>query len=230
MANPKSTAALGLEKELSKILEALNQAPGSLQFEIISCHATSTNNLQDEFRRWEPQIVHFSGHGAGEKGLVFEDEDKQVQLANAKALAGLFELFDCVECVILNACYSEIQTEEIHRYVNCVIGMNQSIKDESAIEFASGFYKSLRAGDSFEKAYKFGLNAIDFVNSSESSIPVIKIKKHDAVPTLKPTFEPELKPSTDNTSPGKGGNNTSFTFGDNSGQIVAGGDGNTLKQ
>jgi len=223
MANPSTTETLGLEKELGKILEALNQSPGDLKFEVISCYTTSTNRLHDEFRRWNPQIVHFSGHGAGEKGLVFEDEAKQIQFANAKALSGLFELFECVECVILNACYSEIQAEEIHKSINCVIGMKQAIGDKAAIEFASGFYKSLKAGDSFERAYKFGLNAIDFVNSSESSTPVMKIKKHDAVPTLKPNLQPEPEPRQDTTSSSKGDINANINVGrDSNGQILIG--------
>ena len=56
---------------------------------------------------FEPQIIHFSGHGSQEDGLVFEDATGQAKLVDAQALAGLFELFaDNVKCVVLNACYS----------------------------------------------------------------------------------------------------------------------------
>ena len=230
MANPNTTAALSLEKELSKILEALNESSEKLKFEVISCYAASTNNLHKEFRKYQPQIVHFSGHGAGDKGLIFEDEGKNLQLASTKALAGLFKLFkDTIGCVILNACHSETQVEEIHRYVNCVIGMNQAIGDNAAIEFSRGFYESLSFGDSFERAYEFGCNAIELLTTSESETPIIKIKERNAAPMPKPSSKPEPKPSVDDTSAGKGGNNTNLTLRDNSGQIVTG-NSNTVNQ
>jgi hypothetical protein len=224
MANPKSTTKLDLEKELSKILEALNKSSNKLKFEVISCYAASTNDLQDEFRKYQPQIVHFSGHGAGEEGLVFEDETKHLQLANTKALAGLFKLFEgIVECVILNACYSDVQADEIHRYVNCVIGMKQTIGDNAAIEFASGFYKSLSFGDSFERAYEFGRNAIEFANYSESLIPILKIKNRDAGLSPKLISELDPKPTLDADSSGKSSINADIQMrGDNSGSIVIG--------
>jgi CHAT domain len=83
----------------------------------------------------EPQIVHFSGHGIGGinieegiatrkfinknanlplAGLVFEDETGQSQVVSGQALAKLFKLFNKqVECVVLNACYSEVQAQAI---------------------------------------------------------------------------------------------------------------------
>jgi CHAT domain len=230
MANPEGTTALGLETELNKILEALNKSSAKLKFEVISCCAASTDELHDNFRMYQPQIVHFSGHGAGAKGLVFEDESKQPQLANSKALAGLFDLFEgMVECVILNACYSEVQAEEIHRYVNCVIGMKQAIGDKSAIQFASGFYKSLSAGDTFERAYKFGRNAIDFESTSESEIPVLKLKKRDAIPTPKSTAKPEPEVSSKSNSSELGSISANINMRDNPGQFVIG-HGNTVSK
>ncbi len=53
----------------------------------------------------------------GEEGLAFEDETGQVKLVDGSALAGLFELFaQQVECVVLNACYSEVQARAIALY------------------------------------------------------------------------------------------------------------------
>lgn len=59
-----------------------------------------------------PQIIHFSGHGEGHDGLVFEDDRGKPKLISGEALAGLFRLFaDQVECVVLNRCYSAVQAE-----------------------------------------------------------------------------------------------------------------------
>ena len=66
----------------------------------------------------EPNIVHFSGHGAGEEGLVFEDETGKTKLVETEALGRLFELFaDSIQCVVLNACYSEIQAKAIAEHI-----------------------------------------------------------------------------------------------------------------
>lgn len=120
-----------------------------------------------------PQIIHFSGHGAGEQGLIFEDELGNVKRIDGNALAGLFKLFaDQITCVVLNGCYSEVQAKAIAQHIPYVIGMNQAIGDQAAINFAVGFYDALGAGRSIEFAYKLGCAAIR-LESAEHLIPVL---------------------------------------------------------
>ncbi|MBW4607247.1 MAG: CHAT domain-containing protein [Hassallia sp. WJT32-NPBG1] len=120
----------------------------------------------------KPQIVHFSGHGAGDEGLALEDETEQVRFVDAEALAGLFELFASqVECVVLNACYSQVQAKAIVKHIPYVIGMNKAIGDKAAIEFAVGFYDALGAGESVEFAYQLGCNAIRLAGIAEHLTP-----------------------------------------------------------
>ena len=61
----------------------------------------------------------------------------------------MFKLFarKGVECVVLNACYSEVQAEAIHQHINHVIGMNRAIGDKAAINFTVAFYDGLAAGE-----------------------------------------------------------------------------------
>ena len=58
----------------------------------------------DDFRGamldYEPNIVHFSGHGAGQDGIVLENSDGLAKPVTAEALKGLFELFPEVECLL----------------------------------------------------------------------------------------------------------------------------------
>jgi hypothetical protein len=122
--------------------------------------------------------VHFSGHGSGQDGLVFEDVTGQSKLIDSEALANLFKLFSSrVECVVLNACYSELQAKEISKHIDYVIGMSQSIGDRAAIEFAIGFYTALGGGESVEFAYKLGCNAIQLEGIAEHLTPVLYVKK-----------------------------------------------------
>lgn len=175
-ANPKGTSQLQLDQEVEEIRQRLERANNRERFLIHSQRAARADELRQILLSLDPQIVHFSGHGAGDEGLAFETETGQVQLVSASALAGLFELFDQVECVLLNACYSEGQAEAISQHVDYVIGMSQAIQDRAALKFAAGFYDALGAGKSIEVAYKFGCNAIQLEGIPQHLVPVLKQK------------------------------------------------------
>jgi hypothetical protein len=114
-ANPKSTNKLRLHEELREIKNGLRRAKERDQFLIESAEAVRYRDIHRSIMDFEPQIIHFSGHGGGEKGLVFEDEIGQEKLVDAEALAGLFELFaEHVNCVLLNACYSRFKPRRSH--------------------------------------------------------------------------------------------------------------------
>jgi len=134
--------------------------------------AVRPRDIQQAMLDFKPQIIHFSGHGADEDGLVFEDIDGQSKLIGGEDLADLFDLFsDRIECVVLNACYSETQAEAIRQKIQYVIGMNQTIGDRAAIEFAVGFYAAIGAGESYEFAFKLGCNAIRLAGIKEYTTP-----------------------------------------------------------
>lgn len=174
-ANPKNTTQLGLDEEFREIHGVLGRVGRQDQFVLKQQWAVTSRAVQTAMLDFNPQIVHFSGHGEGNKGLVFDDGTGQVKFVDAEALAGLFKLFaKQVECVILNACYSEVQADAIARHINYVIGMNQPIGDKAAIEFAVGFYNALGAGRIVEEAYEFGCNAIQMAGISEYQTPVLR--------------------------------------------------------
>jgi hypothetical protein len=177
-ANPKTTPRLRLDEEVREIEEGLKRAKHRSQFEIHSRWAVRLRDLRRALLDVEPQIVHFTGHGT-EDDLMVEDELGNAVRISSEALSGLFELFsNRLECVILSACYSEPQANEISRHIDYVIGMQREIRDKAAIEFAVGFYDALGAGKSVEEAFKFGCNAIlaSFPDLPEHLIPVLKKK------------------------------------------------------
>jgi len=75
--------------------------------------------------------------------------------------------------VVLNACYSQSQANAINKHIPYVIGMNESIKDQVAIEFAIGFYDAIGAGKSITDAYRFGCNAIQLHNIPKNVLPIL---------------------------------------------------------
>lgn len=174
-ANPKNTPPLRLDQEVREIDNGLQRAQNRDEFTLKQKWAVRPVDVRRAMLDYKPNIVHFCGHGSGEEGIAFEDENGQANLVNADALAGFFELFaHDVECVVLNACYSEVQAEAIAKYIPNVIGMNKAIGDAAAIEFAVAFYDALGAGESVEFAYKLACNAIKWVSMREGLTPVLK--------------------------------------------------------
>jgi CHAT domain-containing protein len=148
-ANPKDTDKLRLDEEVREIKEAMKLAQKRDRFEVISEVAVRVDDLRRALLEHTPQIVHFSGHGAGSQGVALEDDSGKLKLVSTTALARLFKFFQShLDCVFLNACYSEVQAEAIRQHIQYVVGMNKAVGDRAAIEFAKGFYDALGAGRS----------------------------------------------------------------------------------
>jgi len=158
-ANPKKTNRIRFDEEVRKIGEILkrNGYSKSLEREF----AVGYTDIHQSLLDYKPQIVHFIGHGAGQEGLVIENDIGEEEFVDGGTLAELFELFNNhVECVVLNACYSEIQAKEISQHINYVVGMSRKIKDTAAINFAVSFYIAWANGQPLDFAYRLGCNAI----------------------------------------------------------------------
>jgi len=178
-ANPKDTSRLRLDQEIREIDNGLQRAQKRDEFILKSVLAARPMDVRRAMLDFKPNIVHFCGHGTGDEGIAFEDETGHAKLVNAETLAGFFELFASqVECVVLNACYAEVQAEAIAQHINYVVGMRREIGDTTAIEFAVAFYDALGAGESIEFAYRLACNAIQWTSMPEHLTPVLKVKAH----------------------------------------------------
>ena len=159
-ANPRQD--LDLRREIHILKGVIERSQEGDQFEIKIDSAARPQDLQKLFFEHEPRIVHFCGHGTGEQGLVLEDNEGKEKLVSTSAISDLLKNFsDMVECVLLNACYSEKQADAIVQHINYAIGMRQEIRDDAAIIFARGFYQALGYGKSISEAFNFGRNAIE---------------------------------------------------------------------
>ncbi|GAX45657.1 pentapeptide repeat-containing protein [Tolypothrix sp. NIES-4075] len=113
-ANAKTTPRLRLDEEVREIDAGLQRAKKRELFDLKQRWAVRVQDVYQSLLDFKPQIVHFSGHGAGDDGLQLEDETGKIRLVSTEALAKLFELFASnIECVVLNACYSEVQASAI---------------------------------------------------------------------------------------------------------------------
>ncbi|MCG9886863.1 MAG: CHAT domain-containing protein [Cyanobacteria bacterium] len=172
-AQPRDLNPLRLDEEKRDIEQGLERARHRDRFQLIKKEAVRKRDLRRAVLEEEPQIVHFSGHGGGEEGLALEDDNGNMMTASAEGLAALFELFETLHCVVLNACYSEVQAQAIAQQVPYVVGMNDAIGDRAAIEFAVAFYDALGAGREVPFAFKYARAAIDLADIPESHKPVL---------------------------------------------------------
>ena len=176
-ANPKNSSQLRLSEEVREIDEGLTKRSRYReQFKLESKLAVRQRDFYRHMLDIQPQIVHFSGHGAGEDGIVLEDETGNATFVQADMLASMFKLFASkgVESVFFNACYSEVQAEAVSKYIPYVIGMNKPIGDKAAIDFAVAFYDALGAGESMEFAFELGCSQL--VGLKEHETPVFFVR------------------------------------------------------
>ena len=198
-ANPLGSSPLKLDHEVKTIKEALKRSRKRDNFVVEYCLAATPSELRRALLDFEPHVLHFSGHGAGEQGLLFVSDESasaiyrsdigevrsrstnsnEIKFVPAQPLANLLKLCDeHLECVVLNACYSDVQGDAISANIPFTIGMRDVVEDNVAIKFSQGFYDAIGAGKSYEKAFEWGKVAIEFdlANNEASQILVLRKK------------------------------------------------------
>jgi hypothetical protein len=181
-ADPQDITRLRLGQEIREIREKLQLSQYRDTFVLETRESVRPPDITQAIHDIQPQIVHFSGHGGSTGELYFEDFLGNAFSVKPEALANLFSLIaDQVSCVILNACYSDIQAKAIGQHIPYVIGMNKAIGDKAAIAFSSGFYKALGANKSIEQAFKFGCVELQLYGIPEHLTPTLISQLHPSV-------------------------------------------------
>lgn len=173
-ANPKDTSRLRLDEESRRIGGALERSKHRDQFRLAQKWAVQIPDLRRALLDESPTILHFSGHGSELGRIYLEDVSGNGQEVPAEALGNLLKLFkDHLKCVVLNACYSEIQANEIVKHGIPVIGMSTAVPDKAGVEFSEAFYDALGAGKNIDFAFELGCSAIELYDL-QKNIPVLK--------------------------------------------------------
>lgn len=175
-SNPKDEKPLNTSKEFSVIQKILLQSKWRENFPLHIKTSLTLPDLIGELSNIRPHIVHFSGHGSNTNGLYFENDNGSSIHIESDIISHIFEkLAHKIQCVLLNACYSESQAEDISRYIKYVIGMKKPVEDAASILFSQGFYQGLAAWLSIEESFALGISTLKSENF-DSEIPVL-IKK-----------------------------------------------------
>ena len=173
-ASPIESARLQGYAEVRKIRDLRQASNCRDDFEVEIIPAARPEDFYQALLNHRPEVVHFVGHGVENLGLMLETDDGGSQLVSGDRLKTWFEVTKSVKCVILNACYSEVQGTAIATVVPCVIEMAFSICDRAALEFSIAFYRTLFAGESYRDAFRIGKGEIS--NSMEANTLVNKIR------------------------------------------------------
>jgi len=153
-SNPEETNRLRLDEEARALLELLDHGPSSGSFELLQQWAVRITDLLPLLLRHRPHILHFSGHGLGEAGVLLEGEGGGSVAISGRQLAQLLGHFsETLRCVFLNACFSLQQATEVSEAIDCVVGVSGILEDRLAIQVAASFYRALASGCSVQRAF-----------------------------------------------------------------------------
>lgn len=176
-ASPTDQKHLNLMKEIREIKKLIRSSKYrkllSFETEVATTFDTFTQAILDV----NPDIIHFSGHG-NINGIALEYDDGKTHFVDERTIDKIFSLLkDEVKCVLLNSCYSEKQAKAISKHGIYVVGMNDSIDDDAAIAFSSGFYQSIGAGKGYEYSFHWALTHVmaKATNFDQYNIPKLWI-------------------------------------------------------
>lgn len=173
-ANPADIHQLQLGKEAREIEAKIQAASLREYFELETQWAVRPADLMEALLRFQPHIVHFSGHGSPTEEIILEDNDGKSRPVSKQALIGLFKVLkDNVRIIVLNSCYSRPQAEALSELIDYTVGASKAIKDKSAVAFAAAFYLALAYGRSVQDAFNLARLQIDIDGLPGSDIPTL---------------------------------------------------------
>jgi hypothetical protein len=177
-ANPSGTTALKLDEEVRQIEGKIQASTHRDWIEIVTKWATRPLDLLEHLNRYDPHVVHFSGHGSSTEEIILVSEQGIPRPVSTKALVSLFgNLKKNIRVVLLNACFSKRQASAITKEIDCAIGMKRAIGDEAAITFAAAFYSAIGFGRAIGDAFEQGKTALLLQGIPEERTPVLMTKR-----------------------------------------------------
>lgn len=172
-SNPIDTGKLELEKEYLEIRRIFNNKRN--QFEVIELFNATLDEFFNTVRIEKPDVLHISAP-ANNDYFTFHRPDQTSRLVPYPFLASAFLLFQPhVKCVFINTWCSPIFLKKISTSLHCAIGCPSMVMDDVSIWFSSSFYTSLAQGNSYEEAFKMGIEILK-QQSKDGNIPFVMFK------------------------------------------------------
>jgi CHAT domain/Translocon-associated protein beta (TRAPB) len=167
-ASPRDMTPLRSGEEMRKVKEKLQLGRDRDAFRLEYSLAARLDDIGQALLDYDPQVVHFSGHGDADGGLYVENEMGMSALLNPDGLAKMFGQHRAtVRCVIVNACHSARLAEAMARHIDYAVGMRCAIGDGAAIQFSAGFYQAIFKGWSVPDAFTRGCAMVESNSTTE---------------------------------------------------------------
>ena len=170
-ASPSDKPKLEIEKEFG-IVEDRLKSSDSMRVEPLM--PATIKELQQLSNKFQPRVFHFACHG-NPMGLFLVGDNgtsKNGFMNLQKFKKFILKRNKSIDCVILSACESKDVGDKIKDFIPCVIVMNQKVHDKASIEFATGFYNSLRSDDStelnFHNAFIAGKERLELLSLADA--------------------------------------------------------------
>jgi uncharacterized repeat protein (TIGR01451 family) len=179
VAQPRNTDHLRSYAEMREVEMLLRLGRDQARYRLKRHVATRLRDISQALGDYEPQIVHFAGHGGDDGSLVVEDDFGRASSANPDGLANLLGGFASVRCVIVNACHSLVLAKAMNKNIDYVVGMGSEIRDTVSIQFSVGFYQGLFAGKTVPEAFRQGRDLVQAEPKTNSSyqVPILLVRE-----------------------------------------------------
>ncbi|HEY6803625.1 MAG TPA: CHAT domain-containing protein [Pyrinomonadaceae bacterium] len=193
-ANPLHTSRLALEAEHRLLRNRMTDNLKMSNCELLVEWAARLKDVKERLATYQPHVVHFAGHGT-ESGICLEDDEGQCKTVEKEELAELFKSAGGdLQLVVLNACYSVLQSDAIRESVKYVVGTTAPVADDAAVYFAAHFYEELALGKSVRDAhYKSQLALISDMRAPRPRYELLVRADADTSQPLLPPMAPPKK-------------------------------------
>ncbi|MGH4017272.1 MAG: CHAT domain-containing protein [Pseudonocardiaceae bacterium] len=101
----------------------------------------------------QPSVVHFSGKGTPESGVLLRSDDGGLVPIEARGLRRLIEQ-TCPQpqLAVVNSCWSSELARELAIACGCAVGMTAQLPDSTGVAFATELYQAIAFGQSVGRA------------------------------------------------------------------------------
>ncbi|MCK1547175.1 CHAT domain-containing protein [Bradyrhizobium sp. 179] len=173
-ADPDKAHALRVDAEVRRVQDAIRGSQFRDNITVQYRPAANVTTLLDGLNDFQPQMIHFSGHGSP-RGLAMDNAKVGKQADEAVSFSLLAKALAATDhpprLVLLNSCHSSGARKPLLKLGLIVISMKTSISDLGAVAFAPSFYAALAAGQSVQAAFRQGAVAVEHVSLSEADTP-----------------------------------------------------------
>jgi hypothetical protein len=187
--NPVREAALRTDMEMRDVLKEVRRSANREEVEIRHLPAARLEDLLDALNEFEPNVVHFSGHG-GDAAVLFDnrdvDENGGVELNFEVIHETVAATHSPPELLVFNACDTLDGADIFLKTVRAVVAMSSSITDSAATLFSARFYAALAGGQSVDAALQQGkviLKAARLARDAE--LPTLVVRKGTSPKSIK---------------------------------------------